>query len=189
MQTLRHNLLWIMMPAMALAAWAAPPRHPITAQQVSSALNAAGLQVTASQITLPGAIVATTAEPVLRTQSIQPMPDHSTVVRIECENSSECLPFFVKLHLGQNRDQAAVSAPMDQPLPAGIGQLSSRRSALVHSGSRATLLLEGQHVQIRIPVVCIENGGLGQKVRVRGAENRQVYVAEVVDAALLKGTL
>ena len=59
----------------------------------------------------------------------------------------------------------------------------------MRAGTQAVLLLEGDRVHIRITVVCIDNGTSGEKIRVRSIDNRQLYVAEVVDATLLKGSL
>jgi flagella basal body P-ring formation protein FlgA len=59
----------------------------------------------------------------------------------------------------------------------------------VRKGSTATLLLDSDRVHIRFPVVCLENGVPGQKIRVTGVDRRQVYMAEVIDGTLLKGRL
>ena len=177
------------MIALTIPAYAEPARCPITAEQVSAALTRAGLQVTAAQVILPGFVVAATSAPVLSIQSIQTMEDHSIVARLGCEDVAKCLPFYVKLRLGGEGTPAADTGLIRQPLPTSAGVGSSSKQISIRPGSQATLLLEGEHLHIRIPVVCIESGRPGEKVRVRGTENRQIYTAEVVDAATLKGRL
>ena len=59
----------------------------------------------------------------------------------------------------------------------------------VHAGSHATLLIDGQRLHIKLPVICLENGVAGHSIRVTALDHKQTYVAEVVDATLLKGTL
>jgi hypothetical protein len=182
----RQTLVWMTVVLVAFSAHAVSAHHPISVEQVVSALNSSGLSVTSSQVMLPGPVVAVTSTPVLNIRSIHPMSDRSTVVRLECEDSSECLPFDVRLLPDKQRNQV-ISVGMPGLLAGG--NRSSRSPILVRPGMQAVLLLEGQHMQIRIRVVCIENGSLGDTVRARGNGNRQIYTAEVVDTAVLRGRL
>lgn len=181
----RQRLVWMAVASVAFSAHAVSGHHPITVEQVVSALNSSGISVAPSQVRLPGSVVAVTSTPVLDIRSIQPMADRSTVVRLECDDPSECLPFNVRL-LPDKQNQT-ISIGMAKVLSRGRG--FSRSPILVRSGMHAILLLEGQHMEISIPVVCIENGSLGDTVRARGNGNLQIYTAEVVDTAVLRGRL
>jgi flagella basal body P-ring formation protein FlgA len=57
------------------------------------------------------------------------------------------------------------------------------------AGSRATLLLEGDHVHIQVPVVCLQNGAVGQTIRVASPDHKQTYVAQVTGNNVLRGRL
>jgi hypothetical protein len=184
---LNTRVFWIAMAALSVAANAAPARYPISAGQIADAFTQIGMSVTAEQITLPAEVVATTATPDLKIRSVQPMADHSTVVRLECGSRAECVPFFVKLTLGMNGDEAVGADRNGRPLPIRLELQPSRKEILVRAGSTAVLLLDGEHIHIQIPVTCLANGGLGDKIRAR--ENGRVFTGEVVDTGVLKANL
>jgi flagella basal body P-ring formation protein FlgA len=60
---------------------------------------------------------------------------------------------------------------------------------VVKAGSPATLLLDGDHVHIRLSVICLQNGITGQTIRATSKDHTVVYTAEVVDGGVLKGRL
>jgi flagella basal body P-ring formation protein FlgA len=62
-------------------------------------------------------------------------------------------------------------------------------SILLRAGARVLLVMDGERLHIEVPVICLENGEAGRTIRVSGLDHRQTYVATVVDAKLLKGTL
>jgi flagella basal body P-ring formation protein FlgA len=64
-----------------------------------------------------------------------------------------------------------------------------RTVVMVNQGKRAVLLMEGRSFQISIPVIPLENGVLGQQVRVRNIDSRRVVAAEVVGPGRLHKTL
>ena len=66
---------------------------------------------------------------------------------------------------------------------------AARTDIVAKSGAHATLLLEGDRMHIKVPVICLETGEVGHTIRVAAADHKQTYSAEVVDATLLKGTL
>ena len=182
-----RRLYWTLFAVVGIASRALAANFPITAEQVSAATARSGLHATAAQITLPGSIVSTTKTPVLRVESIQRMADHSMAVRMECGDASECLPFYVKIQLGENGEKAAVPNSMGQPHLVETEPRFSQKAPLIRAGEQVTLELDGEHVRICVPVISIENGRLGEKIRVRGATNHQIYRAEVTDPATLKG--
>ena len=59
----------------------------------------------------------------------------------------------------------------------------------IKQGAPAILLLDGEHVHVTLSVICLESGTPGQKIRVTTGDRKQIYLAEVVDANRLKGTL
>ena len=77
------------------------------------------------------------------------------------------------------------------PLPAKSNSNSNSNSNdfVIRTGVRATLLLDGGHVHIQLPVVCLENGALGQTIRVTSLNHRQTYMAQVDANRILRGKL
>jgi hypothetical protein len=178
-------ILTSMILGAAMAYAAAPGRYPISAEQVAATVNRTGMQITTSQVTLLSEVVATTAAPQLSVRSIAPWGSQRIMARLECESRDQCLPFFVAIQTGDSAAAAAVILPKTKspaPVPAA-------KAYAVKSGSPAILELEGERVHIRIAVVCLENGALGQTVRVSGKDHHMVYVGQVVDNNVVRGRL
>ena len=49
------------------------------------------------------------------------------------------------------------------------------------------LLLEGTHVHITLPVICLENGAMGQIIHVSSPDRRQFYTAQVARRRIAAG--
>ncbi|HZD31392.1 MAG TPA: flagella basal body P-ring formation protein FlgA, partial [Candidatus Angelobacter sp.] len=60
---------------------------------------------------------------------------------------------------------------------------------LVRNGDVATLVMQSEHLQVRIPVICLANGSVGKRIRVSSTDHRRIYTAEVVSGKLLRGEL
>jgi hypothetical protein len=175
--------------AMALPAAAAPGSAAITTEQVAAAISGAGMNVSPEQVTLLTAVVSKSGTPTLSVQSIEPWGDRRMKVRLGCVNQQECLPFYVSIHRDQTIGTTSATAQSDQaPIMTSHSNRDPKPFA-VRAGSRATLLLDGGHVHIRLSVVCLESGATGQKIRVETKDPHQTYVAEVVDGGVLRGSL
>ena len=177
---------WLLLAALGVPGWAASGHYAIRAESVASAMNGMGMQIVPEQVMLMSDVVATSLSPKLRVRSVDKWGDHRLMVRLECVNPQECVPFMVGLQLGKGGD--AENAASSLQSATGTTR-PSLKSYVVRAGAQTTLMLDGERVHIRIPVVCMENGIPGQKVRVRSSDRKQVYTAEVVDATLLKGRL
>lgn len=182
-----HSLGSIVVASATVFASAVPAHFAISPEQVAVALGSAGIQVDPTQVALLSAPVATSATPSLKVRTVAPSGDHTALARIECVNAQECLPFFVRIQTGSSGD--ALAAPLHAEQHRVSPYQPSARSVVVRAGSQAVLLLESERVHIRIPVICVENGATGERIRVKGTLNRLTYTAEVVDANLLKGSL
>jgi hypothetical protein len=181
-----NGLTCVFVASAALSAAAAPAHHPISADQISSAISDAGMAVAPEQVTLLTRVWATTDTPRLKVRSIENSGNHTAIVRMECESPEQCLPFFVKTQMDHVGSTTAPS--MTVRASPGATRVGSK-PIVMRSGSQAVLSLEGDRVHIRIPVVSIQEGSPGDKIRVRACSNRQLYVAEVIDATSLKGRL
>jgi hypothetical protein len=167
-------------PALAANATA---REPISAAQVAGAISNAGVNISAQQVTLLADVAATTAEPTLVMESMERWGDHRMKVRMNCANA-ECVPFYVAIQWGTEPIPAAFA----NRAATGAGSAKAAPGAVVlRAGSTAILMLEGDHVHIQLPVVCLESGAVGQTIRVASKDHKQTFVAQVGDATLLKG--
>lgn len=167
----------------AIPATCERPRYAIGADSIAAAVNNMGIHVVANQITLLTDVVATSNAPRLRVRSIEKSADHALMVRLECESSDQCIPFYARIR-GAENNGTAISLPLLQ-----VPDASQPKAPQVKKGSSAILLLDGEHVHVRLSVICLENGALGQKIRVAAGDPRQIFLAEVVNQNMLKGSL
>jgi hypothetical protein len=161
--------------------------NAITAGQVAAAITSAGMTTSADQVVLLTSVVATSSAPVLKVESLEQWGDGEIKVRLSCARPEECLPFFVAVRGSQA--QATPPNVAGHSSPAMLRAKSDSNFFAVRAGSRGVLLLEGGHVHIQLPVICLENGEIGQKVRVTSLDHRQSYTAEVGGDKVLRGSL
>ncbi len=190
---------------LVLPALAAPGRNVITTAQVAAAISDMGMTVSAQQITLLSDAATRTSAPSLKVQSMEPWGDLRMKVRMGCASLDQCLPFYVAVSRNPHSAANAVSlvsavspvsplsadAARSLPTAPPVTPLATPRatSVVVKSGSSAVLLLDSNHVHIQLVVVCLENGSVGQTIRVASKDHRQKYTAEVCDGGVLKGRL
>jgi hypothetical protein len=193
---------------LVLPALAAPARNVITTAQVAAAISDMGMTVSAQQITLLSDAATKTSTPSLKVQYMEPWGDLRMKVRMGCATLDQCLPFYVAVSRNPHSSANAVSlvsavSPVSpvRPLsadaarslpatpPAAPPVTPHATHVVVKSGSSAVLLLDSNHVHIQLVVVCLENGSVGQTIRVASKDRRQKYIAEVCDGGVLKGRL
>jgi hypothetical protein len=182
----RSIFLVVLCAAANLPALAGTARYAITAEQVSAAVTNYGMQVTPDQVDLLSGVIANVANPELKLRSIDRMGSERAVARLECANAQQCLPFVVSIR------QTATSNAGSSPVPSHLLLASAPTkpaAALVRSGSTAILLLEGTHVHIRLSVICLENGALGQTIRVTDQDRHLTFTARVLQDGILEGRL
>lgn len=179
----------VLLAGLGVPAKAASGREAITTGQIAAAIGDAGLQVTASQVSLQTDVVAKTTAPILKVISVGAWAANSSSVRLACVSSEECLPFVVTVrrHPTDRADGAAIASNTQRSQHPSIETSTSK--VVLRSGSPAVLLLEGGHVHIRLAVVCLQSGAVGQTIRVAGRERDHTYLAEVCSDGMLRGLL
>jgi hypothetical protein len=179
--------------AIPVPAVAQSGHYPITVDRIVAAMNNMGLAIAPAQVTLVSSPVAATPGPRLSVRSIERWNDARMMVRLECEDSAECVPFFVAVRTSPTSVNAAnVAAVNPASRPAPIASPAGSRSytpPVLRAGSSATLLLEGNHIHIRLSVICLDGGSPGQTIHVTDAERREVYTAQIVNGSTLEGRL
>lgn len=177
---------------MALPALAATGHYAIGNERVAAAIGGIGMQVAPDQVTMLSHAVANTPAPQLQVRSVERWPGNRVMVRLECASEEECLPFFVSIRLDQRAPvqppaSATTVAAEAATQPAAAAPEKAR--AAVRSGETAVLLMDGAHIHIRMAVVCLESGAVGQTVHATDANHQQTYAAQVVGAGILRGRL
>lgn len=174
----------------ALPAMAASTHEAITPAEIASAVSSFGVPVASQQIELLTNVVATTAHPQLRVESIQRWDNRRMMARLSCASAGECLPFFVGLNIGQPAQPQPQPGASLRTVSAPAPPISAApRSPSVRSGMPAILFLDGDHVHIRLTVICLQNGVTGQIIRATDKSHHVFYTAEVAENGILKGRL
>jgi hypothetical protein len=152
---------------------------------VVQTLSEKGIKVTDEQVFLLAKVVASQPNPQLDILKIGTLNDRRSTkdssaqswFRVTCHEPGICVPFY-----------AVVS------WPGTLGASASAKNLLLKPvvaitmrvGAHATLVMDDNRSHIQIAVISLENGIAGHEIRVASADHKQVYVAEVVSAHLLK---
>jgi hypothetical protein len=181
-------MLWWMMVTFAATSAFASEHYAISASAVASTISGTGVSVNSDQITFPTTVVATTPAPMLMVRSVERLNDVRLLARLECINSDECLPFFVDVRVQQRNDAQIATLAGSGSRPLTPTQ-PNRGALAVRSGSQVILLLDDDHVHVRIQAICLQGGAPGQMIRVTDRDHRLVYLAQVIDSAVVKGKI
>ena len=191
----RFNLILacIVFAVVPWPALAATGQYSISAEQVAASVNRMGVQIAPGQVTILADVVAARPSPALQVRSLERLDADRFMARLECVNTADCVPFMASIQVDKNgaTQLASISSrqsPQGQRI-LGIGPQPGPESIVIRSGAPAMLQLEGDHVQIRIPVICLQSGAAGQTIRATDKDHRRIYAAQVVSNGLLRGRL
>src|SRR5580658_4853903 len=167
----------------------------LTAGQVARALCAGGIQTREEQVSLLTRVVATESSPALDILSVQPLgkqpvAEHSSIgsrVRLGCHLPGRCLPFYA---IVSGLEPPVGLAATASHASAGINNPASKANLdiIMRAGTHATLLMDDNRSHIQVAVITLENGIAGHRIHVASPDHKQVYVGEVVNANLLRGS-
>jgi len=175
-------------------------RFPITARNVVGALSDKGINVAEEQISLVSEVISNEPHPALDILAVTHDPGNQGSVqssthlwiKIGCHVAGACFPFYAILHWPDQSVAGSLLSGMTNAKAASAaleGALSKRSEAVtMRAGARAVLMLENDRAHIQIVVISLENGLVGHRIRVASPDHKQVYLAEVVSANVLKGS-
>jgi len=178
----------------ALILVAASPRlaaidlHPatLTASQIAEVLRASGIETRAENVEMVSAVPIAGSDVALQLLDWNRLSDSETWLRLRCKSSEQCLPFFVIVH---GMPQAFAAKIARDPRRSRFAlQNRSKQPTLIRAGSRAVLVLEGGRARITTTVICLDNGALRSRVRVKNPATRQILMAEVVGKGVVRST-
>ena len=187
-------VLVMLLATMSVSAWGqSQDRFALTARQVARALSDKGMQIDGKQVSLVANVVATEPNPVLDVRTVEPLGDplpgeHSGTqswVRVDCHEPGTCLPFFV-LVSSTAEPAGSASDALNAAAAARKSALKANVAITMRTGTHAMLVMDDDRSHIQIAVISLENGMTGHKIRVASPDHKQFYVAEVVNAHLLR---
>ncbi len=171
--------------ASMLVAEATPAGNVITVQQVVAALAVTHVTLQPSQVQFLAEASSKGPNAVLIVESVKPWKEGSTLVRMRCRKPGECVPFFVVVNGTQPEElETAVAGP-----GRTIAKPGKPREVLVRAGQKATMILESRKFRVATPIICLENGSEGQRIRVSSLDRKRISTAEVLQSGLLRGSL
>lgn len=180
--------LWLLMIAPIPALAAPPARFAISPQRVTEALATAGVAATPAQVKFLSPVSSTVENSDLEVVNVSTWVGDTAKVELRCHDHRACLPFYVLLsHAGTADLRGAHSTATNSrpgtriPVPA--------TQAVIRNGDSATVVFEDTALRITMPVICLESGSRGQKIRVVSTDHKRYFKAEVVQAGLLRATL
>jgi Chaperone for flagella basal body P-ring formation len=181
-------LLWTLIPA--AFGQASNPRFPISSEQVAAAIVAAGVPVSTVQVRFLSQVSALGQDSGVEVMNMAKWSHDIWKVELRCQDRRACLPFYVLVDAGHSPAFDLISALGNRGRTARRDLFGiPRPQILMRNGDRATLLFENPSVRITIPVICLQNGNLGQTIRVESTDRKQFFQAEIVKSGLLKVSL
>ena len=185
---MRH-LTWIALfffPT-ALLCETAKGTETVSRESVAAAISSTGLPVTASQVELLSPVPTRHVKPTLEVLNVSKVSIESARVMLRCRPSKDCIPFYVVV-AGLSHEDWKNPAPREQHAFATF-LTGNRPHPIVHGGDHANLIIEGANFRITMPVLVLENGACGQKIRVASLDRKKTYEAEALEPHLLKASL
>jgi len=180
------SLLVVMLAACA-AAEPANPRDLISAGNVVAALATAGVQTTPAQVEFLSPVNSTHENANLKLVSLAKWTNDTMKAHLRCDSNAECLPFYVVLrHVNAECIPAHFSTTEAGRKSQQIKRPGER---VIRGGQAATMIYQAKDIKIVVPIVCLQNGRRGERIRVASPDHRRVYLAEVIDSNLVKGIL
>lgn len=105
----------------------------------------------------------------------------SWLVRVDCTDRADCLPFHVILHSAspQARNRAGDQSSAAVPLRNSLVRVRQLRAPLARSGDYMFLVEQRPGMRLQARVVCLESGALGDAIRVRNLATHRVLLATI----------
>jgi Chaperone for flagella basal body P-ring formation len=163
------------------------PRTLISRDCILRALHSSGIPIPPEQMEELSGMTATEPNPPLKVLSIDLLDADSDKVLLRCDHPNTCLPFYVLVHWGRLEDGSAARPGRPERKPAQPEPRTAK--LLVRSGRTVVLMLEGEYIHMTLPVLCLQNGGRGQQVRVISKDTKKRYVARVTGPGVVTSAL
>ena len=162
-------------------------RTPISREHILATLHSSGMGIEPGQMEQLSGVTAAEPNPPLRVVSVDMLDGESDKVLLRCAHPGAGLPFYVVVHWGHSGGASAAwpARPGESPLRSSV----PAQDLLVRSGKFVVLLLDGNYIHMTLPVLCLQNGGRGQQVRVINKATKKRYLARVTGPGVVTSVL
>jgi hypothetical protein len=184
-------------------------RFPVTTDMILSAMQQRQLSIDGVQVRISAPVTAAVPNPSLDIQNFSSIDRQNAQIRIGCRNHNECISFYVAVtwpaqpsaqqkpaeqgRQSTSNTDVEPSAPgtTTTTFPAEVNQFRQipTPSPVLRAGTPVTLVMENGPIHIRLHVISLQNGTVGETVRVSTPDRKQTFTAEILAPNLLKGSL
>ena len=171
--------LYIVRPEPALAA-------ATMAQRQAEETVARDLKLTfrSDQLRLLGPSASLPEGAAMRVISARPgFAPGTWLLRLDCEARRDCLPFHAILQLPADEDRHLREQGGVVPV---VMKKRPRAQPLARRGDDVVLVEQMSGMRLRMKVVCLESGAVGEQIRVRNRATRRVLLATVAGPGLVQ---
>jgi hypothetical protein len=185
----------LLVASMAAAQGIAGPRYRIAEADIARELSVIGLNIDVTQVHFPAYISSATEAPKLEIVTAEPIGADQVRLEISCLTASECLPFFATVDVKEPgpfsaevrlKTHKAIAANRQPVLQLGVAPINQAR---LRVGSHAVMLIRDGRVDIRLQVLAIDSGAIGQQVRVCTLDRKKVFRATVTGEGTVTGMM
>jgi hypothetical protein len=185
----------LLVASMAAAQGVAGARYRIAEADVTRELNVIGLNVGVSHVHLPAYISSAAQVPKLKIVTAESIGANQVRLKLSCPVASECIPFFATVDVKEPdlfsaevrlKTQEAMGTNRKSTLPIGAAPIHETR---LRVGSNAVLVIRDGHMDIRLLVLAIDSGAIGQQVRVCTLDRKKVFRATVTGDDTVMGMM
>ncbi len=169
-------------------------QFPISSKEILLAMQNSELPVEGVQVILAAQVNTSTAEPALNLESVVALDGHSEQIKLSCRVHAQCRPFYALARLPERQGSLGAQAyaqlfAQGRREHASSLPVAGDPTGILRAGSHATLVIDEDRLHIRLPVICMQGGTPGDRIRVTTVNRRQTYEAIVLNGAELKGNL
>jgi len=126
-------------------------------------------------------VVAAGSDFHLQVISAERVRDRVLQVRLRCSDSALCGTFLARMVFAERLMKPV--APLVELEPAACGPV------LTEKAKSATLVLKNESARVSLPVICIDQGRMGERIRVKDRKTGRVFAARVVGSQLVEANL
>jgi flagella basal body P-ring formation protein FlgA len=148
-------------------------------------MNGQGIFIARAQVKMLSTIPAKKEHPFLEALKIEMLSSDSSRVLLRCVDRSACIPFYVVVK-GLDPGQRLAA---DAQKTNAITQKSAPGELVIRKGSTVVLQIVAPKMLITVPVVCLQSGRQGDRIKVSLIDHSRTYLAEIVSPKLLRSRL
>lgn len=107
---------------------------------------------------------------------------------VRCASTADCVPFLVRWPRPAWAEQRQAEVAQ-LSLSASRDIAPQRQHVLLRPGETTTLVWDQDGIRVVLPVICLDQGNVGDSIRVRIKSGSRVLRAEIINESLLRAIL